>query len=204
VLLYALRGEPDKAQQQLVGLEAVQGSDDTQSRAALDIGRAAAAMALGAPENALAAGEAATRTSMGMRVEGFRWGWPLAMEAALSADRADAAAELLRLVGDEAPGHVPPFLRAQLARYTALVHAGQNQHDTVEADLRRAITILTDLGYVYWLARARADLAGWLAAHGRSDEAAPLLTDAVDCLTRLGARPDLDRIRPAVGESVRT
>ncbi|MEJ7708068.1 MAG: hypothetical protein WKF82_12855 [Nocardioidaceae bacterium] len=72
--------------------------------------------------------------------EGFRLGWPLALEASLAAGRLDDAQHLLALVADAPKGHVPPYLRAQLARYTALVHAAQDQHDTVEADLRQAIT----------------------------------------------------------------
>ena len=136
--------------------------------------------------------------SMGLLTEGFRFGWPLALELALSANRLDDAARLLKVVVDEPPGHVPPYLKAQLARYTGLVRAALDDHETVEADLHRAITILTDLDYAYWLARTKADLGHWLTARGRRDEAEPLLTEAVATFTQLAAKPDLDKTRSSL------
>ncbi|MBA3281744.1 MAG: tetratricopeptide repeat protein, partial [Acidimicrobiia bacterium] len=193
VWLYSARGEREGAQHQQTELEALADSDDVQDLAGLGIGRAAAALASGSPDRVLAAAEQATRLSTGVRGEGFRFSWPLAVEAALAAHRLDDAARLLALVGDAPKGHVPPYLRAELARYTALLHAAHGDHDTVQADLRRALSILTDLDYPYWLARTQADLASWLSDRNRPDEAQPLLTEAADTFTRLGARPDLDK-----------
>jgi hypothetical protein len=195
VWLHSARGERDNAQQQQTELEALADSDDMQSRAAVGVGRAAVALAFGDPHRALVAAEQAAFSGVRLRSEGFRWGWPLAMEGALAADRSDDAVRLLGSVGDAPRGHVPPYLRAQLARYTALLNTARDQHDTVEADLREAITILTDLDYAYWLARAQADLAGWLTTQHRSDEAEPLLAAATATFIRLGARPDLDKAR---------
>jgi hypothetical protein len=115
------------------------------------------------------------------------------MEAALAADRLEDAAGLLALVGAAPKGHVPSYLRAQFARYTALLNAAHNHHDTVEVDLRQAITILTDLDYAYWLARAQADLAAWLVTRNRTDEAQSLLGAATDTFTRLALNPTLTR-----------
>jgi len=150
-------------------------------------------MTQGAPDRAFVAATVAFENSFGMRAEGFRFGWPLALEASLAAGRLDDAEHLLVMVADAPKGHVPPYLRAQLARYTALVHAAQNQHDTVEADLRDAIASLTELGYPYWLACTQADLARWLITQGRPGEAEPLLAAAIDTFTHLRAQPDLDK-----------
>jgi tetratricopeptide (TPR) repeat protein len=195
VWLHAVRGDHDKARTELTGLEPLADRDDVQDRAALNIGQAVAALAAGDPDHALQTAGEATRSSLGFRTEGFRWAWPLALEAALAADRLDDAGQLLALVREAPKGHVPPYLKAQLARYTALLDAAQHRHDTVEADLREAITILTDLNYTYWLARAQADLAAWLTTQHRPDDAQPLLAAATDTFTRLGAQPDLDKAR---------
>jgi tetratricopeptide (TPR) repeat protein len=195
VVLHSLRGQRHEAENHMSQLEQLADSDDMQDRAALNIGRAVVAITAGNPEDALAnAGEEA-RNYLGFRTEGFRWAWPLALEAALAAGRLDDAAGLLAPVADAPVGHVPPYLRAQLARYTALLNAARHQDDTVEADLRQAITILTDLDYAYWLARAEADLADWLITRHRPDDAEPLLAAATDTFSRLGAQPDLDRTR---------
>ncbi|HLK95284.1 MAG TPA: adenylate/guanylate cyclase domain-containing protein [Nocardioidaceae bacterium] len=198
VVLNAQRGQHERARHSLIAMETLSDSDDFQARAAVGIGRAAVAKGTGAPDGALSKAEETACLSMGLLTEGFRFGWPLALDLALSADRLDDAARLLMLVADEPPGHVPPYLRAQLARYTALIHAARDDHDTVEADLHRAITIFADLDYAYWLARTKADLAHWLTVRGRHDEAEPLLTEAVDTFTRLSAQPDLDTARSSL------
>lgn len=196
VVLYSARGRSEEAAHQLAALEALADSDDVQDLAALYVGRAAVALAVQELPMAAAAAAEAVRVSGGMRTEGFRSAWPLALEAALAADLLDEASRLLAIVGDAPKGHVPPYLRAQHARYRALIAAANNLHDTVQTDLRSAIDILTDLDYPYWRARAEADLATWLTTHNRPDEAQPLLTSAVDTFTRLKAQPDLDRTRP--------
>jgi Tetratricopeptide repeat len=194
VMLHAARGEADQAKRELAWLEALAVSDDDQDRLALSSVRAAVALAHNDPATALAATEGLPGISTGLRTEGFRFAWPLAVEAALAADRHDVARRLLAMVGDAPRGHVPPYLRAQFARCSALLFAASHQHDGVEALLREAIAILTELDYPYWLARAQADLGAWLTTQHRGDEARPLLAAATDTFTRLGTRPDLDTI----------
>jgi hypothetical protein len=152
-------------------------------------------MAEGRPDAALDAAREACGTEPTFRTEGFRWGWPLALEAAIQVGRSDLTGSLLGLVADAPKGHVPPYLRAQLAHYRALRDAAEGRHDTVEPDLRSAIEILAKLGYPYQLARTQADLARWLMIVQRAGEAEPLLAAASEVFTRLGAQPDLDRAR---------
>jgi tetratricopeptide (TPR) repeat protein len=173
VMLYAQRGQHEQARDQLTALETLSDSDDVQARAAVGIGRAAVAVGADAPGVVMPEAEERACLSMGLLTE-------------------------LKVVVDEPPGHVPPYLKAQLARYTGLVRAARDDHETVEADLHRAITILADLDYAYWLARTKADLGHWLTARGRRDEAEPLLTEAVDTFTQLAAQPDLDKARSSL------
>ena len=87
--------------------------------------------------------------------ENARIGWPVLLDAALSLGRLDEVAELTELLGQRPPGHVPPFLRAQLQRGLGLLAAARGEHDVVEAHLTDAVERFRGLGYPYWLARAR-------------------------------------------------
>jgi class 3 adenylate cyclase/tetratricopeptide (TPR) repeat protein len=126
--------------------------------------------------------------------EVVRDGWPLALESARQLQQVEAVRELVDLLAAEAPGHIPPYLDAQLARGRAAAAALSGDHETVEADLNHAIKRLRELGYPYWLAIAETDLAEWLIGQGRASEADPLLEEATETLRALGARPALERI----------
>ena len=195
VLLAAARGDADGAEQCLERLAVLDTSDDPQDRAAAGVARAAAALVRGrheaAQESAGATARAAAKFAS-FRSDGFRLGWPLALRAALESGDVDTAESLLRIVAEAQIGHVPPYLRAELAHFRALTHAAAGNHDTVEADLHQAISLLSDLGYPYWLALTQIDLARWLIDRDRAAEVGSLVTDAVETFTRLGARPALD------------
>jgi class 3 adenylate cyclase/tetratricopeptide (TPR) repeat protein len=195
VVLLATRGHFDEAADQLAAMGTLRNSDIAQDRVVLAIARAYVAMAEDRPDAALAVAREACGAEPNFRTEGFRWGWPLALEAAIRTERSDEIKALLALVAEAPKGHVPPYLQAQLAHYRALYNATEGRHETVEADLRSAIEILAKLGYPYWLARTQADLARWLMTMQRAGEADPLLADVVEVFTRLGAQPDLDRAR---------
>jgi tetratricopeptide (TPR) repeat protein len=199
VLLHAYRGQTTSAAEQLSALEPWQRSDDIQERHSWLIAQAAVAkveneLALAFTSASKAAGGAASWG--GVRSEGVRLAWPLAMECALEINRLDEAESLLAFVADQPVGRIPPYLRAQLARYRALVHIEKGDADTVEADLKQAVTNFTDLGYRYWLARAQADLARWLVNGGRPADAEPLLAEAIEVFALLGAEPDLKQLSP--------
>jgi class 3 adenylate cyclase/tetratricopeptide (TPR) repeat protein len=132
--------------------------------------------------------------AMGMLSEEFRLAWPLALEAAVAAQRSDTAAAVLALVSDAPSAHRPPYIEAQLARFQALIRLAAGDHATVERDLRRALGLFDDLGYPYWRARAQVDLGGWLIDQQRGDEAAAMLAEATEVFTRLRAKPDLGRL----------
>jgi class 3 adenylate cyclase/tetratricopeptide (TPR) repeat protein len=194
VLLQAARGEPDEAERHLDALEEVPTGSDRDD--AVDLGRAL--MALVARDPGEAAERAGRVASQALRTKGrfsslFRLAWPLAVESALAAGDRDETRPLLALVEDAPIGHVPPYLRAQLARLLALLAATGDGEGT-EKGLRSSILTFGDLGYAYWRARAQSDLAGWLNDQGRVEEAAPLLAEAADVFRRVGAAPDLGRL----------
>ena len=199
VLLHSARGDTAQAKAQLSHLSIWTDSDDVQDRDSLQIAVGAVALGERRLGEAVEAASRAARDSardLGFRSESFRLAWPMALEAALIAGDVDEAQSLLAIVADAPPGHVPPYLRAQLSRYRALAAIARAVSTSqIEADLRSAADALRELGYLYWLARAQADLGRWLAGEGRSAEAEPMLSEAHEVLTELGALPDLERLR---------
>ena len=122
-----------------------------------------------------------------------RIGFPVAIEAAVTAGRADEAADLLALLSNRPPGHVPPFLRAQLARGEGLLAAADADAATAEMRFVAALDELSSLHYPYWVARAQTDLAGLLIDDHRAPEARVLLDEAIAVLKNLRAMPALER-----------
>ena len=129
----------------------------------------------------------------GASSQASRIGFPCAIEAAVALGRDGEAAELLALLASRPPGHVPPFLRAQLARGEGLLAAAEADNATAEARLVAARDELSALGYPYWLARVQADLASLLIDDHRAAEARVLLDDAIAVLKDLRAVPALER-----------
>ncbi|MGH8893227.1 MAG: hypothetical protein ACRDWY_07975, partial [Actinomycetes bacterium] len=186
-LLLAWRGDPAAAATHVEALTDWLTGEDLQDR---QIGQAAIAavhLAGGRPAEAIElAGQVVDTFELGLRRETFRVAWPTAVEASLELNRAEETDRLLAIVGDRPPGHVPPYLRAQLARFRALRSAGLATDEAVEADHRAAVAAFSALGYPYWLARAQIDLGHWLANRGRDAEAGPLLSSGQEVLAQLG------------------
>jgi hypothetical protein len=122
-----------------------------------------------------------------------RIGFPCVVEAALELGRFGEAASLLTLLADRPPGHVPPFLRAQVARGRGLLAAAEDDAAGAEAHFAAAIETLAALAYPYWLGRVRTDLATVLIEQGRAEEARLVLDQAVASLRELAAAPALRR-----------
>jgi predicted ATPase/class 3 adenylate cyclase len=190
LMLAVMRRDTETARTHLRPLQSWADDDDAQSRDSYLIGDAAVASIEGPPEEAVILATKAARIayeSNGLMSESFRLAWPLALETALHNRDHHEAKALLAIVADTQPDHVPTYLAAQRSRYAALitVRGGHGAAD-VEAELRSAIDRLHDLGYPYWLARAQADLAGWLESQQRRVEATLLSDEARETFTRLG------------------
>ena len=194
VMLTAARGQPARAW--LDRLARWGESDDVELSASFDAAVAITHLAEHEPAAALEAGLPMLTTAieaLGPASDAVRDAWSYVLEAALQLGSHDDARRILALLDTRPPGLIPPYLRAQLARGHALVNAAENNHDTVNDDLRVAIGSFEKLGYPYWLAVTQTDLAAWLIDQSRGEEATPLLEDAIDTLTALRATPALDR-----------
>ncbi len=197
-LLYALRGRIDAAERELGALSGWSDSGDVQSRTAYAAAAVTIALAAGKAQRALELGEPVMREvdeTLGVRTDSFRQLWPDMLDAALTVARLDEADGLLTLVADRPIGHVPPFVRAQLARYRARIAAARGRLERVDADFEVAEQMLRDLAYPYWLARTQLDHAAWLLQQGRSEVAERGVTEAAEALQRLGAEPALVHAR---------
>jgi class 3 adenylate cyclase/tetratricopeptide (TPR) repeat protein len=172
------------------------GTDNEEETAMLASAEVNLALAEGQTERALQEGMQGLPhaiKALGASHDSVRDAWPDAVDAALALGRLDDGAALVALLAEQPPGHIPPYLAAQLARGRGLVAAARGRHDTVQADLEAAIAGLQELGYPYWIAVAQTDLANWLVGQERPSEAAALLDDATTSLTSLGAAPALAR-----------
>ena len=159
VLLSTARGDLDASEEHLAALEALTETSDPRRSAEQDLARGVVAFARGDVESARELLERSSRWALptrGMLSHEFRLAWPLAVEAAVSSGEVQAATALLSMVEGAAPGHVPPYLRAQLLRLRALTAAAGGPHASVEADLTASVEAFRDLAYPYWHARASA------------------------------------------------
>ncbi len=210
-ILHTLRGELDEARASFAQMVAWEQGDDDECQAIHASVAIGLHLAEGHAEQALEQGQrtlAEAIKTLGPSNESVRNAWPDTLDAAIELGHLDAARELLALLADQPPGHIPPYLRAQLARGRALTNAAEGQHDTVEADLNAVIDGFRSLGYPYWLARAQTDLAACLIEQHRESGAVQLLGEATATLETLGAAPALARARnlttPRAGEMERS
>jgi tetratricopeptide (TPR) repeat protein len=194
--LHALRGDPPAAAAALERLAAWKDTDDTELRASYDGCLVIAGVAEGQTEQALAHGLPTLQsavTRLGPATDAVRESWPHTLQAALNLARHDDAHQIIALLADRPPGHVPPYLRAHLARGRALLNIAEGRHDTVQPDLQTAIDAFAKLKYPYWHAVTQTDLAAWHTDQHQPDQAAPLLEQAIATLTPLRAAPALTR-----------
>jgi hypothetical protein len=115
--------------------------------------------------------------------------WPGMVATALAAGDLAAAERLIQPVASAPPMLLTPVLAAQLPSHRGLVAASRgDEPDAVEADLRAGIAGLEDFGAVGLAARAKEDLARWLASLGRADEAALLTAQSRSTYREIGAQ----------------
>ncbi len=171
-------------------------TDNEEQAAMRDAALVTLALASGDTEHALDKGLALLEHAvalLGVSHDAVRDTWPDALAAALLLGRLTEAEMALSLLADQPPGHLPPYLAAQLVRGRGLVAAARGQAKDAERHLEAAIQDFEALGYPYWLAVAQLDLAGWLSEQGRAIEASALLDEATATFASLGAGPALAR-----------
>ena len=195
-LLASSRGDLSLAREHLAGMAALRDSEANEQRWTYAACQAAIALAGSDAAGALdlLSGTMPEIVAVdGVSSQASRIGFPIAIEAAVDLGRAGDAADLLALLANHPPGHVPPFLRAQLARGDGLLATADADPATAEARFRAAIDELGSLGYPYWLAQVQTDLAGLLIDDHRANEARVLLDEAIAVLKDLRAAPALER-----------
>ena len=191
--LCALRGDQEGVARHFDHMELLLTSDDVQDKALYTSNQAFAAMLDGRNAEAFElARDSAQMTieSMGVRTEPFRLAWPTAVEAGIGAGRHDDVVALMELVAIRPVGQVPPYLRAHLRRFRGLLGTDAE----AEENLNTAATAMAEMGYPYWEAVVRTDLAEWLVRQRRQAEAAAVVEAVTGVFDRLGAVPQQRRI----------
>jgi tetratricopeptide (TPR) repeat protein len=192
------RGDVAAGEERLARCQAFAESGNSESRLMYVAARGLVLAAAGDVEAALPVLMDALRASdatLGHAGEATRIGYGPAIDLALDAGRTEDAATLLAALDGVQPGMVSRLRRTHHRRGVAKLAAARGEHDDVEAGLRAALASYEDMGYVYWAAYTRADLAAWLIDRDRSGEAWPLLDEAELTFTSLGARPALERVQ---------
>ncbi|HET6816219.1 MAG TPA: adenylate/guanylate cyclase domain-containing protein [Mycobacteriales bacterium] len=200
--LHALRGQLDLARADLAELEEMRTHEDVQDQAMYRMVAARTAASAREPGEALRLAREAILLmldSFGLRHEFVRTSWPVALDAALTVGDLAGAEELLAIVADRPIGHVPPYMRAELARFRARIAAARDEHEAAGADFLAAEAMLSDLGYPYALALARRDHGAWLLGRNRAGEARPHLLAADATFDSLRAAPALAITRELLG-----
>jgi hypothetical protein len=108
---------------------------------------------------------------------------------------------MLALVADLPPGFVPPYLKAEAARFGARLAAARGDEESATRGFAEAQAALDALGYRYWSARCRLDRAEWLVERDRP-AAVLLAEEAAVVFEELSAPHWARRARALTSESV--
>ncbi|HZQ64781.1 MAG TPA: adenylate/guanylate cyclase domain-containing protein [Gaiellaceae bacterium] len=128
--------------------------------------------------------------------------WVEALEAAFALGDVARIEELLAWAEALQPGEVTPFLAGHRLRFRARLDAWVKRPEHVEASFRTAIATFREFSLVFYLAVTQLELAEWLAAQGRPEDAQPLLEEAGETFERLEAKPWLERLEQTLTASV--
>jgi tetratricopeptide (TPR) repeat protein len=194
--LHLHRGDLERSRELLLRYEEFGRSGDLQMRGCYAAAEAAVRLAEGHHSEALTSAEQVFEeaASRGMSVQDVKQGFPVALEAALALGERGKADELVAIVEHLPIGLRPPYLDA-MARHFRARRAGDDPD--AEAEFGAAITGLRELELPFHLAVVELEYGQWLVAHGRLDDAEPLLTEARETFERLEATPWLERVAAA-------
>jgi hypothetical protein len=134
-------------------------------------------------------------TAVAVRHEAVRVAWTEAIDAAFTLGDLGQAESITGMVGDLAPGLIPPYCRATVSRSKARLAAARDEDTKAAAEFAAAEEQFKSLGYRYWLARTQLEHAQWFAARGRIAEASPYAELAAATFDQLRALPWAERAR---------
>jgi class 3 adenylate cyclase/tetratricopeptide (TPR) repeat protein len=191
------QGRLDEAEAVLADNEWQREDEDAQLGSAYAVVEARFLRARNRPAEALAAAERGFLYRDALGAANMKRTYVQAIEAALELGDLSRAGELIAEIDALQPGERMPFLEAQRARLGARLAARSYDDDGVERAFLKAERIFADHDIVFDLAVARLEHAEWLNEHGRAEDAAPLLAQAVETFERLEAMPWLARVAAA-------
>ena len=166
------------------------GTEDPQDIAGASSALAAAALASGDYKQALTHAQHALVQveALNFNIDGVRWAWPMAGDAALMLGDKTAVERLLCLLDQYRPGHIPPVLRAEQQRIRARLLAAESDPGALES-FEAAVQAFRQLGSPYHLAVGLLDQAEYVANLGDAQKATDLASEAVAIADRLAAQP---------------
>jgi class 3 adenylate cyclase/tetratricopeptide (TPR) repeat protein len=186
------RGQLDKARRVFSLFAHLEESTDVQDRSSYLAARASLRRAEGRPREALADAEQAMGAAgtLGYAPQAVKQSVVVALEAALALDDSAKALELISFLEEAPPGRRAPFLEAQGLRFRARLESD-------ETAFAVAASIFREHELPFWLAIVQLEHGELLQQQERTDEAAPLLSEARDTFERLAAAPWLERAERA-------
>ena len=114
--------------------------------------------------------------------------WPPLVLAAVQAEELVLADQLLSPVSNARPGQISPAVAAQWHRLRGLVAAARgDEPEFAETEMRAGIAALDAFGAHGYRGQAQEELARWLVAQRRPDDAQPLIDAARTTYTEIGA-----------------
>ena len=165
-------------------------------RAWLHIAEGSNAEALSAAEQSLKAG-----LPLGIRTPIARDAFVVLVEAAVANKDIEPVERTIAFLDGLKPGERTPFVEAHAPRFRARLAIMRGVEDGVEDAYASSASLFRELQMPFWLAVTLLEHGEWLVSVGRGDEARPLLDEAREIFTKLGARPWLERLAGAAGSS---
>jgi tetratricopeptide (TPR) repeat protein len=192
--LAALRGDTQTAETMLAALPLLRASEGPQDQAMVSLAKAFTAAARRRPKDALRHTRATLAHAgvLGISAGQPRWAWPLAARTADELGDATILRELITLLDNCPPGHLPPMLRAERDLARARLDA-RNGDMAASASFIAAISSLHELSAPYHLAHGLLDHAEYLTRLGDAGAAGKAIDEAREIAGRLGCHPLLDR-----------
>ncbi|HJP66639.1 MAG TPA: AAA family ATPase, partial [Actinomycetota bacterium] len=210
VLVDAQRGEFDGARAFLDRFASLADSEDEQSRQSYLSTLAGVLVAEGKHAEALPVAEEILERGRAVGlISNVKDGTAYALEAAFELGEMDRVRAHISDIEAMARGEVRPYLLAEAARFRAKLAAEEGDQERADREFVQAEGFFHDMGMRFHLAKTQAEHGGCLTSQGQGEAAEPLLADAREIFTELGAKPWLERLdqigaaapEPAIAET---
>jgi class 3 adenylate cyclase/tetratricopeptide (TPR) repeat protein len=193
--LLLARGETVEAKHVLSFFARWQTSSDLQERTAYEAALLPLLRSEGKNAEALALAEQVLTVTevLGVDCAQVKVAYVQALEATITLGELQRADQFLEQIEALPPGRLPPFLRAQAARFRGRLATRRGEHDLVEPAFKAAANDFREFGLTFWLAVTQLEHSEWLQEQHIPDDAEPLRAEAYRTFERLDAAPWLDR-----------